>query len=130
MTAALAATILFGVNASAQEDLIEYLVSSCESDIETYCSQVTPGDGRMLHCAAAHEDKLSGQCRYALYRAASILEQMTVALNYLASSCQTEIRDYCSDVMPGEGRILACLEGQEEGIGDACRTAIADTVGE
>lgn len=122
--------ILFCANASAQDDLIEYLVSSCESDIETYCSQVTPGNGRMLHCAAAHEDKLSGQCRYALYRAATLLEQLSVAIAYLAESCQTEMQNYCSDVMPGEGRMVACLKEQEENLGEACTTAIAETVGE
>lgn len=116
--------------ASAQDTLLEYVVESCKGDLEQYCSQVTPGEGRLLHCVAAHEDKLSGQCNYALYQAASLLEQLTVAIAYVATSCETEIKTMCGDVEAGEGRILSCLAGHEEHLGDSCKTAIAETVGE
>jgi len=116
--------------AVAQDSLLEYVVNSCEEDIKQYCSQVTPGEGRLLHCAAAHEDKLSGECSYALYQAASLLEQLSVAIAYVAQSCETEIKTLCSDVKAGEGRILSCLEGNGESLGDACKKALADTVSE
>jgi hypothetical protein len=91
---------------------------------------VTPGQGRLLHCVAAHEDKLSGQCEYALYQAASLLEQLSVAIAYVAQSCETEIKTLCGEVKAGEGRILACLEENGESLGDPCKKAIVDTVGE
>ena len=116
--------------ASAQDSLLEYVVNACEGDLKQYCSQVTPGEGRLLHCVAAHEDKLSGQCNYALYQAASLLEQLSVAIVYVAQSCQTEIETLCSEVQAGEGRILACLTENDEQVGDTCRKAIADTVGQ
>ena len=116
--------------ALAQDSLLEYVVNSCEADIKQYCSQVTPGEGRLLHCAAAHEDKLSGQCSYALYQAASLLEQLAVAIAYVAQSCETEIKTLCGDVKAGEGRILSCLEGNSESLGDACTKALTDTVSE
>ena len=116
--------------AMAQDSLLEYVLTSCEADLKQYCSQVTPGEGRLLHCAAAHEDKLSGQCSYALYQAASLLEQLAVAIAYVAQSCETEIKTLCGDVKAGEGRILSCLEGNTESLGDACKKALADTVSE
>ena len=116
--------------AVAQDSLLEYVVTSCEADIKQYCSQVTPGEGRLLHCAAAHEDKLSGQCSYALYQAASMLEQLSMAIVYVAQSCETEIKTLCGDVKAGEGRILSCLEGNSESLGGPCKKALADTVGE
>src|SRR5210317_791481 len=116
--------------AVAQDSLLEYVVNSCEADLKQYCSQVTPGEGRLLHCAAAHEDKLSGECSYALYQAASLLEQLSVAIVYVAQSCETEIKTLCSDVKAGEGRILSCLEGNSESLGDACKKALADTLSE
>jgi hypothetical protein len=129
MTAVAAMGILAGSNALAQDTpLLDALVAACQSDIDQYCSQVTPGEGRMLHCMAAHEDKISGQCEYAFYQAASLLEQISVAINYLAQECKTEIQTLCSDVAPGEGRILDCLGQQEEKIGQACKQAIADTI--
>ncbi len=125
-----AAAFLSGSHALAQESLIEHLVNACENDIENYCSQVTPGNGRLLHCMAAHEDKISGQCVYAFYQAASLLEQLSVAIAYLAQECETEIETLCSDVEIGEGRLLACLDENEEDVGESCKTAISNTVGE
>ena len=116
--------------AIAQDSLMEYVLTSCEADIKQYCSQVTPGEGRLLHCAAAHEDKLSGQCSYALYQAASLLEQLSMAIVYVAESCETEIKTLCGDVKAGEGRVLSCLEGNSESLGEPCKKALADTVGE
>jgi hypothetical protein len=130
LNALLVALLLVGFGpAAAQDSLLEYVVDSCEGDLEKYCSQVTPGEGRLLHCVAAHEDKLSGQCEYALYQAASLLEQLSMAVAYFAQSCKTEIETLCSDVEAGEGRILACLEANDDKVGDTCRKAIADTVG-
>ena len=125
-----AAGLAMAAQASAQDSVVDYLMEACKDDLTQYCSQVTPGEGRLLHCVAAHEDKLSGQCEYALYRAATVLEQMAVALSYLATSCEAEIRTLCSDVAIGEGRILACLDENNEQLGEACRKAIADTVAE
>jgi len=127
----LLATILLASSAQvyAQDTLLDYVVDACEDDLRQYCSQVTPGEGRLLHCVAAHEDKLSGQCQYALYQAASLLEQLSAAINYFAASCETEITTLCGDVRLGEGRILACLEENDDQVGEACKKAIADTVG-
>ena len=122
--------IAIAAPAVAQDSLLEYVLTSCEGDLKQYCSQVTPGEGRLLHCAAAHEDKLSGQCSYALYQAASLLEQLAVAIAYVAQSCETEIKTMCGDVKAGEGRIMSCLEGNSESLGDACKKALADTVAE
>ena len=116
--------------AVAQESVGEYLMKACEADLKQYCSQVTPGEGRLLHCVAAHEDKLSGQCEYALYQAASALEQLSAAIAYVARSCETEIKTKCSDVQAGEGRLLACLDENAASLGDSCKKALADTVGE
>lgn len=122
--------IFAGSGVLAQETLVDHLISACESDIKKYCSQVTPGEGRLLHCMAAHEDKISGQCQYAFYQAATLLEQFSVAIAYVARECETEIETLCSNVAVGEGRILACLEEREEKVGESCKQAISDTVSE
>ena len=119
-----------GSSALAQETLLEHVVLACETDLNNYCSQVTPGNGRLLHCMAAHEDKISGQCEYAFYQAATLLEQLSIAINYVAQECKTEIQTHCSGVELGEGRILACLAENEADVGEACKKAVADTVGE
>ncbi len=130
VTVAIAATIFTGPQALAQESLIDRLIDACEGDLQKYCSQVTPGDGRLLHCMAAHEDKISGQCEYAFYQTAALLEQLSVAIAYVAQECETEIQTLCRNVELGEGRILACLDEHPEEVGDSCKKAVADTVGE
>jgi Golgi apparatus protein 1 len=115
---------------AAQEELLDYLATECEADLEQFCSTVNPGEGRILHCVAAHEDQLSGQCTYALYQAATLLDQMAAALSYVAQSCAEDIKAQCSDVQPGEGRLLSCLESKREAVSPACTKAMADTIAE
>jgi len=120
------AALTFAYQAQAQDSLVEHVLNSCKVEMESFCSQVTPGGGRLLHCAAAHEDKLSGQCSYALFQAATVMEQMAAAIVYVAQQCQTDIQTLCSDVKEGDGRILMCLEEQAEGVSDACKQAVSD----
>ncbi len=122
--------LLASFPAIAQEDLIDYVVSECEADLEQFCSTVNPGEGRLLHCVAAHEDQLSGQCTYALYQAATVLEQLAVAIGYVAQACAEDVKAQCSDVEPGEGRLLACLDSKRDAISPACTKAMADTIAE
>jgi hypothetical protein len=125
-----ASLLLIASQASAQDAIIEKLLNACEADINTYCDQVTPGEGRMLHCAAAHEDKISDQCSYALYQAATLMEQMAAAIVYVGNQCAADIEKHCSGVAMGEGRILMCLEENAADVSDTCKQAMVDTVGE
>ncbi len=36
--------------AQTADDLVEHLIEACEPEIESYCSQVTLGEGRLLAC--------------------------------------------------------------------------------
>ena len=46
------------------------LESACAKDIKKYCRTVTPGEGRMIYCMQAHEDKISVKCAFELGEAA------------------------------------------------------------
>ena len=123
----LAASALFGFagNASAQ-DIVSDVQKGCGVEIEKYCSQVSMGEGRLLACFYAHEDKLSGQCQFALYSAAAQLEHAVSALNYVAGQCVDDILAHCAEVQLGEGRILTCLEANAESVSGDCKAAMAD----
>lgn len=122
--------LMISVQAFAQDDLLGYVVDSCATELESYCSTVTPGGGRLLHCMAAHEDKLSGQCEYALYQAATLIEQFAAAMAYLIESCAVDVDTHCSAVAAGEGRLLMCLDEHADEISSSCKTAMAKTVSE
>lgn len=124
-----AAALLLGLggNLSAQNP-VTTVVDGCAAEIEQYCSQVSPGEGRLLACFYAHEDKLSGQCQYALYEAAAQLEAAVNALNYVATECRDDILAHCAEVQVGEGRVLDCLNANSDSVSDTCKQAINDVI--
>lgn len=105
---------------------VEIVADGCKKEIDTYCKEVTPGEGRVLACLYAYEDKLSARCEYALYDAAAQLERAIAALTYLANECKDDLKAYCSDVKPGEGRLIQCIDKNMEKVSDRCKQAIKD----
>lgn len=110
----------------AQESIIETVANGCKTEIETYCKDVTPGEGRVLACLYAHQDKLSGKCEYALYDASARLERAVAALTYLANECAADLAEHCSGVKAGEGRLLECLKANEAKLSSRCKGAFQD----
>jgi hypothetical protein len=127
LTTLAALFLLLGLTGNVfAQDIVTTVEQGCEAEIKSFCSQVTPGEGRMLACFFAHEDKLSGQCQYALYTASAQLEHAISALNYVAGQCQSDIMQHCASVQAGEGRILDCLNANSENVSAACKQAVAD----
>jgi len=121
------AILLMGItSANAQQGLVETVANGCKVEIEKYCSQVTPGEGRVLACLYAHEDKLSSKCEYALYDAAAQLERAVAALSYVANECDADLEKYCKSIAPGKGRLLDCLEKHDKQVSGRCKQALKD----
>ena len=108
------------------QGIVETGEKGCAAEIESFCTQVSPGEGRMLACFYAHEDKLSGQCQYALYSASAQLDQAVSALNYVATQCENDLMTHCADVQIGEGRVLECLRANADSVSPACTQAVND----
>jgi len=98
----------------------------CKVELEKYCAMVTPGDGRLLGCLFAYQDKLSAKCEYALYDAAVQLERAVAALTYVANECDDDLEKFCSTVAPGEGRLVDCLDKNMAKVSDRCKSAMKD----
>ena len=112
----------------AQSSVVETVIKSCQNEIESYCSQVTPGEGRLLACFYAHENKLTVQCINALYNGMAALELAVEAISFVASQCRQDIKSLCGATVPGEGRIAACLLDKKAELSSHCSSAI-DQVG-
>ena len=108
------------------EDVVERALEVCRPEIETYCSQVTPGEGRLLACFIAHEDKISGQCGWAVYEAMSELEALVDAIAYVADACWDDMVEHCAEVEMGEGRVAECLLLHREEVSSQCSQAMDD----
>ena len=50
--------LMIGV-ATTERLAAQSIFESCETDLKTYCGQVTPGNGHIVACLYAHEDTLS-----------------------------------------------------------------------
>lgn len=125
IVSAIAVLLSLSGTVSAQ-GIVETVEQGCATEITTYCSQVSPGEGRLLACFYAHEDKLSGQCQYALYSASAQLDQAVSALDYLATQCRDDILKLCGEVQVGEGRVLDCLKSNSASVSAACNQAVGD----
>jgi hypothetical protein len=117
---------LASVARAAQPSLADRVKDGCKTELESYCKEVTPGEGRLLACLYAFEDKLSSRCDYALYDAATRLEHAATALAHGATECKSDIEKHCAAVQSGEGRILECLKKQGDKLSERCRRAMKD----
>lgn len=111
---------------AAQEGPVEIVAKGCKTELESFCKDVTPGDGRLLACLFAYNDKLSARCEYALYDASAQLERFVAALTYVANECEDDLESHCANVKPGEGRLLACLDKHQDTLSSRCKQALKD----
>jgi len=122
----LGAVLLIAMPVLAGEGLVKTVADGCKTELETFCKDVTPGDGRVLACLYAHGDKLSGKCEYALYDAAAQLERAVAALAYVVNECADDLERYCSDVPAGQGRLLECIKKNDTKVSARCKDAIKE----
>jgi Golgi apparatus protein 1 len=127
--------ILSSGPASAQSDLgktileklkarVTSLEKACAGDIKKYCKTVTPGEGRMIYCMQAHEDKISVKCAFELGEAATSVQTAADALKDAVIACKAEITGVCGKVVPGQGRIAACLMSNKSTASAGCADAL------
>lgn len=88
----------------------------CVEDVEKFCPDIEPGQGRIGICLNAHRDSLSMTCR----RHVDVIRQTIRGLQV----CGDDAKRLCSGVVPGEGRIMACLWNQRYDLDKKCRTFV------
>jgi hypothetical protein len=64
----------------------------------------------------------------ALCEAIPSLEMALSTLSYLAGECRDDLKNYCSDVKPGQGRLIKCLDKKKDVLTDRCKTAFQEVV--
>lgn len=110
--AALLACSLLGAAARAEE-------SPCKSDMEKFCKDVQPGEGRIIKCLKEHEAELSAECR-------TKGDELKEKAGELKEACQADLDKFCKDVQPGEGRLAKCLKEHTAELSETCSKKIAE----
>lgn len=119
---ALGSTVAF-----AAEDIVDSARVACQKDIDSFCKDVTRGEGRILQCLSAHQDKISGRCGYALDDASIQLQRVSLAIKYVASECKADLEKHCADIAVGDGRIAQCLKKNDATLAADCKQSLKDT---
>ena len=130
-----AATLAFITSAQAQSQIqaklearataaINKLQAACGDDVKKYCSTVTPGEGRLLLCLEAHEDKTSDKCNFGLFEAAHNLSNTIQRIDAAANICWSDIEKYCANTQVGGGRVIQCLVDKKTSVKPACRAVV------
>ena len=128
VTRILSALVLFcmPLGATNAQNPVEEALKGCSKEIKAYCSSVTPGGGRLVSCAKAHEDKLSSGCIYAINRAGYWLGFLARSLDYVATQCEADALKYCPGIKLGKRRVLNCLRANKPGLNKYCGQALKD----
>ena len=108
------------------QTLIETMETGCGDEIKTHCSTVSPGKGRMMLCLAAHGDKISDECSWAIFHVNVRLAKAVQNAQELNEQCAIDIERHCAGVPPGGGLILFCLYDHDEALTADCDKVMAD----
>ncbi|EFJ43505.1 hypothetical protein VOLCADRAFT_96272 [Volvox carteri f. nagariensis] len=87
------------------------LMQACTSDVQKYCGGLEAGGGQVHDCLRRSAEHLSPECREA-EEEVERMEHEDVRLNpKLMRECPLAISSFCSDVPPGDARVISCLQG-------------------
>ncbi len=97
---------------------IERVEDACGDDIEQYCGDVSPGEGRIAACVHAHADMLSRRCRFALFRTARNIRN---TVENIADECWNGIKAQCGNAQ----NIGECAVQKSASLSPSCQTVVA-----
>jgi Golgi apparatus protein 1 len=100
---------------------IQKVQAACRNELTNYCGSVTPGEGRLLLCMQAHEDKISNQCGMALFEASRNIEQAAHRVEKIADACWGDIQRLCT----GGGSIGQCVMQNQASLSPGCQAVVA-----
>jgi hypothetical protein len=87
---------------------------ACRADIEKFCKDVQPGQGRIAQCIKRHEAELSPACEEHIYAEKEKVKEFIKA-------CKPDAEKLCKGVVAGKGRIYRCLKANEAQLSPDCR---------
>lgn len=96
----------------------EEIAEKCKGDVQKFCKDIKPGQGKLYRCLHEHEAKLSAGCK-AWY--ADSHQKLKNWSQNVATACSGDLDTHCKDVKPGGGRLVKCLHDHEEDLSGSCK---------
>jgi PRC-barrel domain/Cysteine rich repeat len=97
---------------------IERVEDACGEEIEEYCGDEPPGQGRVAACVYDHADVLSRRCTFAIMRTARNIRN---AVENIADECWNSIQTQCGN----EQNIGQCAVQKSASLPQQCQTVVA-----
>lgn len=87
---------------------------ACKTDIKEFCKGIKRGGGRIWTCLKSNEDRLSQGCK-------DHIAQVREKRKEFHNACNDDVNKFCKGIVPGKGRIAACLKSHERELSETCR---------
>jgi len=97
---------------------IESVEDACGGDIERYCGDITPGEGRVALCMQAYSDRLSRNCRQTLSSHARNIRQ---TVETIADECWNGIKAQCGNAE----KLGECAVQKSSSLSPSCQRVVA-----
>ena len=106
-----ASLLLAGSGRAGAQDALFTSERDCTIDVQSLCSRVMPGGGRVLGCLHLHVSELSVGCSTILSKA-----------SWTAQECASDIREFCPHAT--FGNISNCLQPHLSEASPTCKSAL------
>jgi hypothetical protein len=90
----------------------------CADDVAKFCQGVEGGQGKLMQCLQEHQSELSSPCQVRVQTMETRMREMTDA-------CQSDVRQFCTGVNSGAGRLAQCLKQHESELSSTCKAELA-----
>ena len=87
---------------------------ACKADAQKLCSDVQPGEGKLIECLKTHQAELSPQCTSNMK-----------AVKQVSDACEGDVEKFCWDTPIGKGGIASCLKSHAADLSPGCKDAVA-----
>lgn len=122
-------SVLAASAASAQtisyQQAVTELGSACGADIGRYCKGINIGNG-LAACMDKNQSRVSQNCKATFAATMASLNKRAAAQAAVSQLCESDIRRFCKEYDPGNGRILRCLLKTGNKVSAPCNQAITD----
>jgi len=125
---AIVAAMLVAPNATRAQDSVaqwtKFIQGSCGKEMKSLCAGVKQGQGRILSCLYAREDRLSAKCGQAVLGS---LDRLGAALGALANAkriCAADADRLCNGVVAGDGNLVGCLAKARTAVSKECNATL------
>lgn len=103
-------------------------MNACKADVERFCSDVEPGEGRIRACMKEHKDELSEGCQTQIEkrkaRKGKRGKKHKKHRKAFKAACGQDVETYCSGVEKGERK--ACIKENQSQFSQTCQDFMAE----